>query len=143
MIRRLQEIDLEAAYTVYSAAVGRSKYPCGGAWGKKEFQSEFENGHGWVLEGQHHGIEAFVFVRQNGDAWEITQLAVDPQRWGGGQGARILRMVMVELGGPFWLEVHENNEPARRLYENLGFQQVGQRARYYLDGGSAVLYSKT
>lgn len=143
MIRRLTENDLQRVYEIYSSALGRSKFPCGAAWGKKEFQSEFENGHGWVFVGEASQLEGFAFVRQSGDAWEITQLAVDPQQWGRDLAARVLRTVMVELGGPFWLEVHESNSPARKLYEKLGFREVGQRKAYYLDGGCAVLYSKT
>ena len=72
MIRRLAENDLLRVYDIYQSAVGRSKFPTGSGWGKKEFQAEFENGHGWVLESPEHGLESFVFVRQNGDAWEIT-----------------------------------------------------------------------
>ncbi len=143
MIRRLAENDLPRVYDIYASAAAKSKFPTGGSWNKKDFQSEYENGHGWVLVGPAESAEAFVFVRHNGDAWEITQLAVDPGRWGQAQGSRILRVVMVELGGPFWLEVHEKNEPARRLYEELGFREVGERKAYYLDGGRAVLYSKT
>jgi ribosomal protein S18 acetylase RimI-like enzyme len=30
-----------------------------------------------------------------------------------------------------FLEVAETNQPARRLYEKLGFQQVALRPRYY------------
>lgn len=40
-----------------------------------------------------------------------------------------------------WIEVHENNHPARSLYEKLGFLQVGKRPRYYSDGGAGILYS--
>jgi [ribosomal protein S18]-alanine N-acetyltransferase len=40
-----------------------------------------------------------------------------------------------------WLEVHENNLAARKLYEKVGFVEVGKRPRYYADGGTAVLYN--
>jgi ribosomal-protein-alanine N-acetyltransferase len=30
-----------------------------------------------------------------------------------------------------FLEVEENNAPARRLYERIGFTVVGRRERYY------------
>ncbi len=32
---------------------------------------------------------------------------------------------------PFWLEVRESNVGARRLYESLGFVEVGVRPNYY------------
>lgn len=35
----------------------------------------------------------------------------------------------------FTLEVRIGNEPARRLYEKFGFQQVGVRKGYYEDNG--------
>ena len=34
---------------------------------------------------------------------------------------------------------HAANEPALKLYEGLGFNQVGRRPKYYRDGGDAVL----
>ena len=40
-----------------------------------------------------------------------------------------------------WLEVHEANGPARKLYEKVCFVEVGKRPRYYADGGTAVLYN--
>ncbi len=33
-----------------------------------------------------------------------------------------------------WLEVAEDNDPARALYKGCGFQSVGRRAGYYLRG---------
>lgn len=41
-----------------------------------------------------------------------------------------------------WLEVHAGNEPARRLYGALGFQEVGSRPAYYSDGACAILLTK-
>ena len=40
-----------------------------------------------------------------------------------------------------WLEVHEKNQPARQLYQKLGFREIGRRPRYYLDGGAAIVCS--
>ena len=33
-----------------------------------------------------------------------------------------------------FLEVDEDNEPARRLYRRAGFREVGRRAGYYQQG---------
>ena len=40
------------------------------------------------------------------------------------------------------LEVRASNAAARRLYEGLGFDEVGLRARYYADGDDAVLLTR-
>jgi len=38
-----------------------------------------------------------------------------------------------------FLEVEENNQPARRLYERAGFGVVGRRERYYQQPGGEQL----
>jgi hypothetical protein len=37
------------------------------------------------------------------------------------------------------LEVRVGNAPARRLYEKLGFEEVGERRNYYRDGEDALI----
>jgi ribosomal-protein-alanine N-acetyltransferase len=37
------------------------------------------------------------------------------------------------------LEVRVGNTPARRLYEKLGFEEVGERRKYYRDGEDALI----
>jgi [ribosomal protein S18]-alanine N-acetyltransferase len=37
------------------------------------------------------------------------------------------------------LEVRVGNTPARRLYEKLGFEEVGERRNYYRDGEDALI----
>jgi [ribosomal protein S18]-alanine N-acetyltransferase len=37
------------------------------------------------------------------------------------------------------LEVRVGNTPARRLYEKLGFEEVGERRNYYRDGEGALI----
>ena len=46
-----------------------------------------------------------------------------------------------ELLAVVWpgVEVEENNQPARRLYERMGFAVVGRRERYYQQPGGEQL----
>ncbi|MXY71468.1 MAG: ribosomal-protein-alanine acetyltransferase, partial [Dehalococcoidia bacterium] len=37
------------------------------------------------------------------------------------------------------LEVRASNEAARALYRGCGFEEVGERRRYYADGADAVI----
>ncbi len=41
-----------------------------------------------------------------------------------------------------FLEVRENNIPAIKLYENLGFNKISMRKNYYSDGENALVYLK-
>jgi len=45
------------------------------------------------------------------------------------------------FGREIWLEVHQNNLRALKFYEKQGFLKVGERPRYYPDGGVAILMS--
>jgi ribosomal-protein-alanine N-acetyltransferase len=38
-----------------------------------------------------------------------------------------------------FLEVEENNQPARRLYERSGFTVIGRRERYYREANGEQL----
>jgi ribosomal-protein-alanine N-acetyltransferase len=57
------------------------------------------------------------------------------------QGHGIGRRMMTELlqyasGGTVFLEVRTDNQAAVRLYESLGFVNVGLRRRYYRASGA-------
>lgn len=40
----------------------------------------------------------------------------------------------------WWLEVHEKNLAAQKIYLKVGFEQISLRKNYYPDGGSALIY---
>lgn len=40
----------------------------------------------------------------------------------------------------WWLEVHEKNLAAQKIYLKVGFQQISIRKNYYPDNGSALIY---
>ncbi len=99
----------------------------------------------WVAE-ENAQILAFIVLRELSDAWEVSALASNPLFWGRGCMSSLLsdvieRFTRGDNGKEIWLEVHEENHPARQLYQKLGLVEVGRRSRYYSDGGSAVLYS--
>jgi len=85
-------------------------------------------------EGQG-GIYGFIVARCGLEEWEIENVVVAPECRRGGVGTRLVQDVLhqaVELGATsVLLEVRESNRPARKLYERLGFVEVGRRNRYY------------
>lgn len=76
-------------------------------------------------------------------AWEISLVATSPQfRRQGLMELLLGHMINAKSQGmELWLEVHENNVSAQKLYEKLGFTKTGVRTKYYKDGASAFLYS--
>lgn len=74
------------------------------------------------------------------DEATLFNVAVDPKYQGKGYGKRLLSELILQLKtkgvATLWLEVRESN-PARKLYDSLGFNEVDIRKNYYPtpDGG--------
>lgn len=89
-----------------------------------------ENGH----------IIGFAISQFILDEATLFNLAIDPDYQGKGHGKRLLSALILQLKAngiaTLWLEVRESN-PARKLYDKLGFNEVDIRKNYYPtpDGG--------
>ena len=94
-----------------------------------------------VMIGQ--ALTGFILSRLAADEAEILSIAVAPARRGRGLARRLLELHLRRLAGlgarAVFLEVGEQNMPARRLYERAGFRQVGRRHGYYEGGATALL----
>lgn len=87
---------------------------------------------GVILEGATDG---FILIRAVADEAEILTLAVRPSARRQGLGARLVRAAAERAAAAgavrMFLEVAEDNGPARALYGALGFEPAGRRPRYY------------
>lgn len=87
-------------------------------------------------------LAGFIMSRLAADEAEILSIAVDPRERGRGVARRLLDFHLRRLAGmgarAVFLEVDENNTPARRLYRHAGFREVGRRDSYYRDGANAT-----
>lgn len=85
----------------------------------------------------------FIVSRTAADEAEILSVAVAAKHRGRGYSRDLLRTHLGHLAGhglkKVFLEVEENNRPARALYERAGFRVVGRRERYYKDAGGEQL----
>lgn len=87
----------------------------------------------------------FVLSRRATDEAEILSIAVAAAAQGRGLGRKLVDLHLRRLAGlgarTVFLEVGEDNEPARRLYRQIGFREVGRRESYYraAPSGSAAL----
>lgn len=94
-----------------------------------------------VMASEH----GFVVWRVVADEAEIITIGVHPDARRGGIADAMLTLVESDVkkrgGKKIFLEVAENNVPARALYEHNGYVQVGVRPKYY-DGTDAILMEK-
>ncbi len=69
--------------------------------------------------------------------YEIHTIGVDPDFQGQGIGRRLLADLLdLASGATVFLEVRTDNEPAIKLYESVGFVNIGLRKRYYRASGA-------
>ncbi len=87
----------------------------------------------------------FIVWRVVADESEIITIGVHPDARRGGIAAAMLVLAENDAkkrgASKMFLEVAENNRPARAMYERNGFVQIGVRPKYY-DGIDAILMEK-
>ena len=80
----------------------------------------------------------FIVSRRAADEAEILSVAVARSWQGRGLARKLLDLHLRRLAGfglrAVFLEVDEDNVPARKLYARAGFSQVGRRPGYYAQG---------
>jgi ribosomal-protein-alanine N-acetyltransferase len=105
-------------------------------WGEGEFETMLSERNTLVhrLQLRHRTI-GFAVSRIGADEAEILSIAVDRAHRGRGLSRTLLMTHLGHLAArgvrTIFLEVEENNQPARRLYDKSGFVVVGRRERYY------------
>ena len=110
--------------------------------------AEEEKGSSRALPNPSSSPLGFLVARHVASEWELENIVVAPsvRRMGVGRqlmGALVTWAIQTESHS-ILLEVRESNVAARRLYEQLEFQETGRRKSYYanpLEG--AILYTRT
>ncbi len=105
-------------------------------WGEGEFEVMLRERNTLVHRLKRgRNVIGFAVSRMGADEAEILSIAVDADYRGRGLSHNLLLTHLGHLAGrgirTIFLEVEENNAPARRLYERTGFAVVGRRERYY------------
>lgn len=87
----------------------------------------------------------FIVWRVVADEAEIITIGVHPNSRRAGIASAMLTLIENDAkqrgAQKIFLEVAENNHPARAMYERNGFVQIGVRPKYY-DGIDAILMEK-
>jgi len=105
-------------------------------WGESEFESMLTERNTLVHRlRMRRKIIGFAVSRMAADEAEILSIAVAASHRGLGLSRELLLTHLGHLAGhgvrTVFLEVEENNQPARRLYQRAGFTVAGRRERYY------------
>jgi len=105
-------------------------------WGEGEFEAMLIE-RNTLVHRMRMGRKTIGFAvsRMAADEAEILSIAVDAGYRGRGLSRNLLLTHLGHLAGrgvrSVFLEVEENNQPARRLYQRAGFAIAGRRERYY------------
>lgn len=87
----------------------------------------------------------FIVYRATLDEAELITIGVHPDARRSGIAATMIELMVRDLVArgvkKVFLEVAENNHPARALYERHGFTVAGRRPNYY-DGIDAILMTR-
>jgi [ribosomal protein S18]-alanine N-acetyltransferase len=113
-------------------------------WGEAEFESMLTERNTLVHRLRlGRKIIGFAVSRMAADEAEILSIAVAASHRGRGLSRNLLLTHLGHLSGrgvrTVFLEVEENNQPARRLYQWSGFGVAGRRERYYQQPGGEQL----
>jgi ribosomal-protein-alanine N-acetyltransferase len=125
--RRMTEADLDAVLKIEYAAFSHP-------WTRGIFLDGLKSYEIWLMfEGDQqvgHGVINVII-----DEAHLLNITVKPQSQGRGLGLLLLDRLMkraYELNGrECFLELRASNQPAYRLYERYGFNEVGRRRDYY------------
>ena len=118
-------------------------------WSLNAFQQEIKKpiSHLWGLT-VNDVISGYICFWMFDSEIQLINLAVHPKMRGKHLGYYLLAKMIktgISKGMQYiWLEVRISNMAAIRLYEKLGFQEVGRRSRYYRDTNEdAIVMSLT
>jgi ribosomal-protein-alanine N-acetyltransferase len=113
-------------------------------WGEAEFEAMLTERNTLVHRLRlGRRIIGFAVSRLAADEAEILSIAVAADQRGRGLSRNLLLTHLGHLAGrgvrTVFLEVEENNQPARALYQRAGFAVAGRRERYYREADGQQL----
>lgn len=136
-IRRATPADLDLIQRLESAT-----FP--DAWARVSLENALRESGYLVLLAQECG---YLLGWHVGDEAELARLGVLAAQRGQGVGTALVLAALDEWKNQgvqsVFLEVRASNAAAIRVYKRVGFEEVGRRKRYYLDGEDALVLRQT
>lgn len=118
-------------------------------WSLETFQRCLEAGSQAFVCEHENNLIGFIFVLNQVGEGHILNISVHPDYQRQGYGFRLIQEVFRFLkedgAGIAYLEVRKSNAKAIKLYQKLGFIQIGERKDYYastLQKEDALVFAK-
>ena len=130
-IRKMCEADLEETAAIEAKNFSRP-------WKISGFRDALLSDRALYLVAEEEGrILGYAGMWMVLDEGEITNVSVNPEDQGHHIGRALMEALLKEGEeaqiASYFLEVRQNNQPARSLYTSLGFEETGVRKNFYED----------
>lgn len=126
--RRMEERDITAVSEMEQELFSMP-------WSPQGFLTAMEQDTLFLVAEEAHTIVGYCGMYCSFEEGEITNVGVSSARQNEGIGRAMLQQLIAKAAGQgirrIILEVRLSNEPARHLYESLGFQSCGVRRGFY------------
>ncbi|MBI2603512.1 MAG: GNAT family N-acetyltransferase [Deltaproteobacteria bacterium] len=119
-----------------------------GHWPWREVESSLQQGsYLLILAGDAKNIAGALFVNLHHQGCDIIYIFTQPSKRRAKLATTLLAHLEVYLKHikrpqKIFLEVHEANLSARKLYDSFGMHVINVRKKYYDDGADALIYMK-
>lgn len=139
LLRRMEIEDLPAVMEIDALSLPKP-------WSEAIWRGELESPNGLYLvleerNGTNRFISGQIGMRHVLGELHVTTIAVHPERRRRGYARALLGVPLSTFpdARAVHLEVRPSNEPARALYDSLGFVIAGRRRRYYGDEDALLM----
>jgi len=127
-------VEMKEAHVAQVAAL--EKLCFSDPWSEKSVASELKNHLAfWLVALDGDTVVGYVGSQTAGWETDMMNIAVHPDHRRRGIAQILIECLIPELkkrgSRSLSLEVRASNEPAKQLYDKLGFNQVGCRKNYY------------
>ena len=130
-------IEIQIMNKAHVAQVAELEKICFSApWSENSIRSELTNPLSlWLVAVENNKVLGYVGSQSVMDEADMMNVAVDPSCRRRGIARMLVESLARSLADrnvkSLTLEVRSSNEPAKALYDQLGFEQVGKRPNYY------------
>jgi len=129
---------LSPADAAVVAALQAMSFPPG--WPQADFHNFLRDAAVFGFGARAQTLTGFILCRAAADEAEVLTFGVTPGLRRQGRGRRLLTVAMEEArqrgARCIFVDVAENNAPARNLYDQMRFVCVGRREAYYRGAGA-------